>query len=192
MKFDPHQLWTGQQIILQPVSEEELRNRSEKMDRRIRRRDLIEYLAAALVIIPLALIAWKLPILSIRLAILAMIAGVIMVCINLYRRRDQGADAIAAMGLSWRDCHMRQLRHQRDILGNVASWYIGPLVPGAFGFLAAICYETASRIGWIDAAAGLAGPFAFVTLLFAGIIALNRRAAHLINQQIEALESELG
>ncbi|KPF65178.1 hypothetical protein [Porphyrobacter sp. AAP60] len=83
----------------------------------------------------------------------------------------------------------RQYRYQAEALHSVASWYIGPLVPGFLAMQAAIFWNAAQDRGWEEALTDKGWPFALIVAFLIGVIALNRWAARDLRRKLAALET---
>ncbi|USA40589.1 hypothetical protein [Pelagerythrobacter marinus] len=169
-----------------------LADRRTRFERRVRRRNLTEYAAGALVIPVFAWTAWltaRAGEIVLAAGWLAGIVGMVVVLCGLYYR---------AGNLPHRpevDCrsHLRaQLVHQRDALASVPRWYLAPLVPGLALVTVGSVLPIARAEGWIVASLAAAGPLALIAGVFAGIAWLNRRAARELAREIEALDSAAG
>jgi hypothetical protein len=115
------------------------------------------------------------------------IAGMLYVAYQIHRRGSAKTVAGDLAPASCLDFHRRELERQRDLVMNVWSWYLGPLIPG---------------LVLLMVAAGMANPghlkhaWLFVTL-YSAIVALgfyfvarlNRRAARCLQRRIDDLVS---
>lgn len=177
-------LWQDQPAQGRAMSSDELRHRSQRLTRIVSRRNLREYVAAAVVAIVFGYMAWKAPLPLMRVAGVVSVAAVIFIVYHLYRHgtaRAMPADMGLASCLAF---HRGELERQRDLLRGVWKWYLLPLVPG----LILVCLATllahpeqASRAFW---------PAAGSLVLFVLIGELNRHAAKRIQARIDALERD--
>ncbi len=167
----------------------ELAHKRTEFERRIRRRNLIEYAAGGFVVPVFAWLAWQAARageMILTLGWLLGIAGMAVVLTSLYHR---------ASNLPHRpetDCrsHLRsQLEHQRQALASVPRWYLAPLVPGVALVLVGSMLPIALNLGWGVALAGIAVPTAIVVAIFTGIAWLNRRAARFLENEIAELDA---
>lgn len=181
-------LWTAQAQDARGLSQEELARRSRLLQRRVLRRDLIEYAAGLFVMVAFGWMAVVIPFWSMRVACAITVLGTGIVMWNLWRRRPR--DDAAALAQDAHAYYRAQLVAQRDALGSVASWYIGPTLPGMILFVAAVGHKS---VQVMPLAAALA-PIALVTVSSAAVLWLvlwlNRRAARTLDQQIVALDAE--
>ena len=162
---------------------EEFRDTIKRFERRIRRRNLGEYAAAALVMGIFACYAWIFPTLLLRAGCGLVIAGTAYVVYQLHGKAS-ARPTPAELGL--RNCvdfQRSQLVRQRDALKAVWSWYLLPFVPGMAVFLVGLFQFTKSTTEAagrpFQTAAAIAG-FSLVSgcvaLVFVLIWLLNRRA----------------
>lgn len=120
------------------------------------------------------------------LSLLLVCVGVLMVLHNLSRRADNLPPQPEEPCL----VHLeRQYRRQYDALMSVPRWYIGPLVPGALAFFAAVTASVAESKGWIAALEGALWPFTVTFGLFAVVIILNCVAAKAIAAELAKLKA---
>jgi len=176
-------------------SPDELRRNMNKFERTIARRNLSEYLAAALVIGIFAFYAWIFPTLTLRMGCGLIILGTAYVVYELHRRAS-AHPAPEDMGLrSCVDFQRAELERQRDALSSVWSWYLLPLVPGMCVFLLGIVQFTMqiTRSAGRPFHAGIA--FAAMALIAVGVAIvffivwrLNQWAAKKLQAQIEELD----
>jgi hypothetical protein len=166
----------------------ELALRAGVFERQIRRRNLIEFLAGAIVIVLFARSAWTASNAGhafLALGWLAGIIGTVIILANLYYR------ASTVQRRPEDDCrtHLRaQLEHQRVALTSVPRWYIGPLIPGMSLIVAASTQSLAQQFGWGGALIRIAPSAALIAAIFVGVAWLNRRAARKLKAQIAELD----
>lgn len=174
---------------------EELRGRISKFETTIRRRNLREYLAAALVLGVFSYYAWIFPTLLLRIGCGLLIVGTAYVIFQLHRRAS-ARPAPVDMGLqNCIDFQRSGLARQRDALNAVWSWYLLPFLPGMAAFLVGLFQftknvtEAAGKP--FHAGAALVG-FAIVAGCMAAIFILigmlNHRAARKLQSQIDDLD----
>lgn len=184
---DPIQtLWATDATNARAPSPEALRQRGRRLQRSLRLRDSLEYLAALFVVIwfgRLALTATSWPV---QLGCGLIILGAVAVAAGLWRRRERRpTDADASVGIA----HLRaRLIRQRDLLASVPRWYLAPLVPGVTVFVMAQAAERARQIGPERAMWSALIALAVIGAVFAGVWWLNRRGARALEQEIAALD----
>ncbi len=174
---------------------DDLRASISKLERAITRRNLREYLAAALVLGIFAYYAWIFPTMLLRIGCGLIIAGTAYVIYQLHRKAS-GRPAPAEMGL--RNCidfQRSELVRQRDALNAVWSWYLLPFLPGMAVFLAGLFQFTKSiteaagrQFHTAAAIAGFSVVAGCVAMVFVLIWMLNKRTARQLQMQIEDLD----
>jgi hypothetical protein len=176
-------------------SHEELHGRITKFERKIKRRNLREYIAAVLVISIFGYYSWVFPTLLLRIGCCFIIAGTAYVIYQLHHRAS-ARPAPAEMGLrSCVDFQCLELTRQRDALRSVWSWYLLPFLPGMVVFLLGLFQftmqitEAAGRPFPIGAAvAGFGLVAGCIGIVFLVIWLMNRKAAKNLQTQIDALD----
>jgi hypothetical protein len=167
-----------------PLPEAELAQRARRFQRRIARRNFLEYAAALLVCIGFGFYLWKFPDPLMRIGSLLSILGTLVVVWQLHQRASSrplpGMESI----LPSRDFHRAQLVRQRDALRSVWLWYVAPLVPGMLVFRWGVNTNPDPALpfarGWA-ADASIAG-------VVLAIILLNLYGAHKLQRRIDQLD----
>lgn len=127
---NPRKLWQKQEVETMRFSVEELRAKAGKLQRRIGRRNLREYLAALVVMAFCGVASWNTPQLIPRIAYALLIVAATFYVWYLHRW-GSARPAPAEMGSA--DCarfYRDELMRQRDLLRSVWKWAIGPVLPG--------------------------------------------------------------
>ena len=175
-------LWQNQRVEPVQMSLEEIRQKAEGFQKRIRRSNLREYLAGAFVFAGSVYFIWRFPV--VRLAVGLLLAGTIYV---LYQLRTRGAAKTVPGSLALDTClefHRRELERQRDLARDVWKWYLLPLVPGLLAVIAVPLLRQPPE-KWIRA-------LPFIPLwaaMFYAIWRLNKRGADKLQRQIDELNS---
>ncbi|WP_374405687.1 hypothetical protein [Pelagerythrobacter sp.] len=181
--------WAGDEADARFTPQEEFARRHSRFERRIRRRNLLEYLAGGAVMAVFGWIAVQTALageLVITLGWIVAIVGMGVVLLGLHRRASLLPHRLEADGRS----HLRaQYERQRRALASVSRWYLAPLVPGMVLVFVGSALPVAREIGWPAALGGLALPALIVTGIFAGIAWLNRRTARALEREIAALDA---
>lgn len=162
---------------------------AQRFQARVRRRNMIEYVAAAFVIVFFAGTAVAAPAPVVQLGAALVVAAALYVCWQLYRMgRAASRSELEAGAQSWAAFHRAELVRQREALRTVWRWYLAPFVPGYLVFLAGVSFTEANpaplaaRLGvFVAALALMAGAFAVIAWL-------NARAAKQLDAQIAALD----
>lgn len=188
MTRPPVPLWTDAARDAAFTDPAEARRRAGAFERTIRRRNLIEYAAGALVFAlffagavgALWIGEW-----AIAGSFALILAGIALVVRNLARRAGNLTRRPEEPCL----VHLRrQYARQYIALRSVGTWYLAPLVPGLVLFYAVIAWKVSLVAGWREALSGIAGPFALTLALFGAILAANLLAARGLKRKIDALD----
>lgn len=179
-------LWASDQEEKFTMSITDLSARSDRFQSRIKRRNLIEYLAAALVVGVFGWMAFIIPVLSIKIgAVMIMMAAIY---ISWQLNRVASLSAGDAAGDTLANLHRRELVRQRDALRSVWRWYLLPFVPGIVVFTLGTTMETATDVPIWAVITTSAVSLGFVSAIFVGVWAMNAYAARKLDQEIEALD----
>lgn len=190
---DVKQLWQAQTREPVGISPEELRRMAQKLPKTILRRNLIEYVTAAFLIAIFGYYCWKFEAALVRLGCALIIAGVLFVVYQLHKR---GSAKSVPAELALNTClefHRVELERQRDMLRNVWSWYLLPLVPGLLVFMIGLFSfvlqlpGARAHIGFV--AAWFVGTAAFCAAVFALVWKVNQLAASHLQNRIDALDT---
>ena len=120
-------LWASDQEEKFTMSITDLSARSDRFQSRSKRRNLIEYLAAALVVGVFGWMAFIIPVLSIKIGAVMIMMAAIYISWQLNRVASLSAGDTAGDTLA--NIHRRELVRQRDALRSVWCWYLLPFVP---------------------------------------------------------------
>ncbi|MGN6271108.1 MAG: hypothetical protein ACTHM0_14580 [Sphingomonas sp.] len=179
-------LWTSQPIAPVRPSPEELDRRARGLDRRVRRRNALEYGAGAIPILVFGAMALGHGDPLMRLASVVIVLGVIFVLYGLHHRA--GASRVEDWAAPILDHHRAQLVRQRDALAGVWRWYLAPLVPGLALLFAGVWRLRSASDGIAAATIAMLPPVLIAVVAFAGIHWLNRVAARRLTRAIAALD----
>jgi len=180
-------IWQAQGAGPAPLTLEELRRKSGKFRSQIARRNLREYVALAAMVPYFGYFAWTSRLPAMRVGNGLMMAGVLYIAYQLHR---QAAASDEPAEMAWKTCvafHRAELERQRDALGSVWKWYLGPLIPGLATILAAGCiaaFRLSTLAGMLVLVVG-----GLMALGLGWIGRLNRRTAAGIQRQIDALDA---
>ena len=173
-----------------PPTLDKVRDSADRLYRKVRRRNALEYGASVAVVLIFSAYALFLPAPTVRLGALLVVLGTFVMVWQFHRRASAVAppDASAAQPIL---VHQRaQLARQRDALASIFTWYLLPFLPGLFVMMFAPALD-----GGPGALAGLGLGYwlsiGMVTLVFAAIWWLNRRAANGLREQVEAIDALL-
>jgi hypothetical protein len=169
------------------MSVDEIRRRAGKFHRKIYWRNSREYVAGLVVVVFFGFQFWRVPDALTRVGFGLMIAGMLYLIGQLHRK-GSARSLPAEMGLaSGLDFFRRELERQRDLVGSVWSWYLGPLIPGWVVLMVALARTNPGHLrhfGLTFAAFNL-----FAALAFVFVWKLNQRAARRLQRRIDELNA---
>jgi hypothetical protein len=177
------EIWQCQPVEGLRMSADEIRKNAGKFEKKIWWRNVREYAASVLATVLVAQSFVKSHDVLFRVAFAMLIAGLAYLSYQLHRRasvRTMPADLGTANSLQF---HRSELERQRDFVGHVWRWYLGPLVPGLVAFSLASAMADPSgqslvRLALVDSV------LAFALIL---VWRLNVRAARCLQRRIEEL-----
>lgn len=178
-------LWQSQPVEPLRLSPAELRAHAQRLQRRIRGRNLGEYLASLFVVVVFGAHAWGAENLASRLGALLVVAAALFIVHRLHTRgsaRRLPPDSVAESCLAF---HRRELQRQHDLVSSVWRWYLAPFAPG----MALLLGEAAARARTPGRLLALAG-FGLLCLLLAVAVAkINQLAARQLRDELRALDA---
>lgn len=177
---DPRRVWQTQTTDAAPIDIDEVRAGAVKFRRAIRRRNLREHVAGAVVTVVFGVYAWAADGPWTRTGALLVIAGNLYVALQIRRRGWSRPDTPDAPVIA---AHRADLERQRDALRSVWRWYLLPYVPGMTTFAVGVEVDN-PPVAWVSLAIYLALGLAS----FAVVAALNRAAARQMQREIDALD----
>jgi hypothetical protein len=133
---DVRNVWQNQPLENTTMPLAEIHRKARQFEKRIRHRNLREYLGGVIGIAAFTFYLFKFPNPLMRAGSILTIAGVVYVLARLYKQASPGtlpADLTLAASVEF---HRRELARQRDLLRSVWRWYIAPIVPGLVVFSA--------------------------------------------------------
>lgn len=186
---DLRSLWQAMPATPVTLTAEEMRLRATAFQRKVRRRNVIEYAAAAFVVV---IFGWyaTLPVVPTPLwpiANIMIIAGILVVVWNLHRIARANTPPAGADAASLIDFQRAELTRQRDALKSVWLWYIGPVMPGLIVWFIAIGI-TRTSADPMRTLMALGGAALVAMLIFGVIILLNLLGAARLQRMIDDLD----
>ena len=177
---DIRDVWQNQPVENSPMPLEEIRRKARQFEKRIGRRNVREYVGAAIAIAAFTFYIFKFSSPMIRAGSALIIAGMICIAIQMYKRASPGtlpADAPLTASIAF---HRGELVRQRDLLRSVVWWYIGPISPGLVVFLLGLAPLRGARslIGAVP-----------LLCIFGLVVWVNHRAAERLDRQIAELDN---
>jgi len=180
-------LWQDQPSENITMSLEEIRAKAGKFQRRIWRRNALEYGAIAIVVIVFGLYLQWFPAPVMRAGSVMIIAGALYVAYQLHRRAASETTPAAAEFEQCLGFHRRALERQREALANIWSWYLGPFIPGLTIFSAGMAM--AAPIPFRHRVLAAAIMLAVIGGVFWLVAQMNLRAARKLQIRIDELKS---
>jgi len=186
---DPlRKLWATDTEEKYVMSIAELTERSGRFQSKIQRRNITEYLAAALVVGIFGWLAFTVPVWSVKIGSGMIIVAAIYIAWKLNRIASATAAPGDASATKLASYHRRELVRQRDALRSVWRWYLMPFVPGMVVFSVGTAVEGgAGNPIWVTALIAGVG-LAFNAAVFAAVWDLNAHAARKLDDEIKILD----
>jgi len=183
---DIRTVWKSQKVE-ESVTLDNIREKAKRVQRVIRRRNMVEYIASVFVTIVFGSYVWLLPGPVVKAGSALIIVGTFYVVWQLHRRAS--AEAVPEQSTAGVVAYYRQvLIRQRDALRAVWRWYLAPFVPGLLvmmvGFYVDAPAADRMRMLWVV----LIVVLPFIALVFAGVWWLNARVARMLTHRIEELD----
>jgi hypothetical protein len=183
---DPQTLWRSQATEHAPMTLAQIHDKAKAFQARIRRRNVVEYVACVVVIAgftPVLLIrdSWMM-----QVGALLIMTATAFVASQLHQRgsAQRVPDGGAALIASYR----QELIRQRDALRSVGVWYLAPFLPG-LGLLMLgrwFQWHASGRSLGLDHLI-IALSEGIVVLVFVVLWLVNQRAANRIQKRIDEL-----
>ena len=177
-------VWQGQHPEAIQMSIDEIRTKARNFEHKIRRRNLREYVAAAVVAAAFAWFAWHSPWPIIRMGHLTMAVGALFFAYQLHRRGSSRTEPREMGSMGCLNFYLGQLERERTLLDESWKWMIW-LIPGMIVLMAgAIANQAVHK----------AAPFLAITCLWIGIwlwmmLKRNKRKARALQQEIDELSA---
>ena len=169
---------------------EKVRASAGKFQSRIRIRNMIEYVAAAVVIAAFGWHAWNASNPMAQWGAILVIPGALFIVWQLHVRGGarRAPDASAASVL---DFHRGELVRQRDMFRSAWLWYLMPMAPGLVLMLASwFVFTPASPVRSLaEQRVGLGFMSVIVLLVFLVAFLVHRIAAYRLQKQIDDLDA---
>jgi hypothetical protein len=183
MQNPVQKLWQDQPVEGVKMSIEEIRGRANKFEKRIRWRNIREYVASLIAVsLFVYLFASSHDVLS-RVTFALFIAAMIWIVVSLHwmgsaKKLAEGVDTLSGLRL-----YRAELERQRRVVASVWWWYLAPLVPGFVVYTIGYAVKFPYLRAWI----GLALLDAVVAGMFYVIWRMNMKAARCLQRMIAEL-----
>jgi hypothetical protein len=169
------------------VSVEELRARAKELSTSVRRRNLAEYCAGAVVAVIDAYYFFHFGSLLARAGSALMLAAIAWILWHLHHYGSAGS--MPSQSRPSLDFLTGELIRQRDLLRNVWNWYLLPLVPGMTLFLLGLHAVKGASGAPLVSERAILHTVAACVIGFALIAFANNRMAGRLQRQIDHLSS---
>lgn len=177
-------IWQEQPLAESEIDMAVIMKKAHQFQRKVRFRNLTEYVAAAAVVAWTGHTAltspapWLVKTGSVLIGLGAIAVATFLHLRGHAARAEPPLTAPTREVVGW---HRSELVRQRDLLRSVPRWYLGPFVPGLALTLVGV-WQASPGGAW---RVGLGA--AFIALVFAGVAWLNSRGARKLDEQIEEL-----
>jgi Flp pilus assembly protein TadB len=180
------ELWQSQPTEGVQMSMEQIRMSAGKFQRRIRSRNVREYVTSIVLVVFFIYESWRAGDLLVRIGFGLIIIGIFYLIWHMLSKGSWLPLPEDAGLSSCIEFQRRQLEQQRDLLSSVWRWYLGPLIPG----LAVLLFAFGrANPGHLKHPALVVVPEAMLFVAVSVAIAvLNRRASRRLQRQIDELE----
>jgi lipopolysaccharide export LptBFGC system permease protein LptF len=181
-------IWQCQPVEGIPMSVQQIRKQAGKFEKQIVWRNVREYAGA---LIAAALFSFSFATTHdplFRSGFVLLIAGLVYVAYQLHRKGSPKSLPVQMGAVSCLQFHRSELERQRDLVGSVWSWYLGPLIPGlaVLTIAMAVANPRPGNIGGVMLMATIIAAF----FVFVG--KLNARAARSLQRLIDELSTAEG
>jgi hypothetical protein len=180
------QAWQSQTTEGMRMSVVEVQQHAGRFQRKIWWRNIREYAAAGVVVLFFGYRLMGTADLLVRIGMGLIICGTCYLTWQLHRRGSSRPLPTQAGLSNFIEFQRRELVRQRDMLTNLWSWYLGPLLPGLVVMIVAMGRANPAHRQdiWLLTAIYLG----VILAVFLGIDRLNKRAARRLQRQIDELD----
>jgi len=186
MNADPvKQAWQASVEIAGPLPLEEVRKGADRFYRFIKWRNLLEYIACAVVVTVFGYYVVSMPHVLQKIGAALTVTAALYAVWQLHSRASaEPPERAGAIPISV--FQRRQLERHRDALRGILWWYMLPFAPGLLLMIVGNAIVT-DRLGW-----QLVFPFGGVTAGFFGIWSFNQRVANKLQRHIDEIDALTG
>jgi uncharacterized membrane protein YfcA len=179
---DPKTVWQNQRLEATQMSIDEIRSKARSFERKIRRRNLREYVAAALIAAAFGFFAWHFPLPVMRVGFIAVAVGALCFAFELHRRGSSQTEPKDLGTTASLDFYIGQLERQRNLFDQSWKWMLW-LVPGMIVLIAGAMTVAPIRN---------TGPFLVLAILWTAtwlwmMLRRNKRKALALQREIDEL-----
>ena len=178
-------LWQDQPVEGITMSAEVIRKRAAKFERKIRWRNVREYVAALIAALPLGYFLVTARDVFARVTFGLLIAGLAWMVVQLHRKGSVKSMPMEVSSLTSLQFYRTQLERQREAVNTVWSWYLAPLIPGLLVYTVWSAIRSPRPAAWL----GLALLDAVIVGMFYVVWKMNLRAARCLERMIDELRA---
>jgi hypothetical protein len=179
------EIWQSQPVEVTKMSVEELRRRAGKFERRIRWRNIREYVASLIATGLMAYFYIGANDVASRVTFALFIAAMLWIVVTLHRIGSAKRTPLDVDTLTTHQFYRADLERQLAVVKTVWWWYLAPMVPGMIGCSVSYIMKPHHAAAW----AGLALMNALFIVSFYGVWKLNMRAARCLERMINDLNA---
>jgi len=179
-------LWQDQPVEGVTMSVEVIRKRAAKFERKIRWRNVREYVAALIAAVPLGYFFVTARDVFARITFGLLIGGLAWMVVQLHRKGSVRSMPTEVSTLTSLQFYRAELERQREAVNTVWSWYLAPLIPGLLVYTVWSAIRSPRPSAWL----GLALLDAVIAGMFYVIWKMNVRAARCLQRMIDELKAE--
>jgi hypothetical protein len=128
-------VWKQQDTEPTHMTTEQIRLKATSFQRTVWRRNLVEYVACAIVILVFSAYIWIFPNCLMKLGSLMEVLATLFIVFRLRTRGGARRLPPADAGMSLLTFHVKELSRQRDFVRTAWFWYVGPLMAGMLVFV---------------------------------------------------------
>jgi len=162
---------------------------ADRFYRRVRRRNAIEYVACAFVVVCFSAYAVFLPMPTMRIGAAMVVVGTLIVARQLHRLAGAAPPPERAAAEPILVHQRAQLARQRDALAGIFTWYLLPLIPGLLVMTIGPVIERGGMAGLLHAPRAAWIVLICATVTFAGVWLLNRHGAARLRRMIDEIDA---
>lgn len=163
----------------------------DRLYRKIRRRNAIEYAACVFVIVCFSAYAVLLPSVAMRLGAAMVVLGTLIVAWQLHRLASAAPPPERAAVEPILVHQRAQLARQRDALASIFTWYLLPVIPGMLVMTLGPALEH-GMAGLLHVPSATWMTLVCAVVAFTGVWLLNRRAAAKLRTLIDDIDALTG
>ena len=177
------ELWQKQPVEVTRMSIEELRRRAGRFERKIRWRNIREYVACLVASGLMGYFYVTAHDVASRVTFALFIAAMLWIVIALHRTGSAKPTPLDQDTLTTQQFYRSELERQLQIVKSVWWWYLAPMVPGCIASTVSYLMKPHHSGAWI----GLVLMNALFVVSFYAVWRLNLRAARCLERMIDQL-----